>query len=123
MASETQAGRWAVVLAAVVGAFFLVQRLIADDSLWDSFIKGAAAAFAVMLLIGVGRRFWRGDKVESAEAPGGWKVSFARAALRPFRVLEERLDAQMKTVNDRIRAVEEDVRVLKESTPADEKQE
>jgi hypothetical protein len=123
VASEIKAGRAFVGLAAAVGTFFFIQRLIGDDSLWDAFIKGAGAAFAVMILSGVARRFWKGERVESAQGPGGWGMTFARATLRPFRVLEERLDAQMRAVNDRIRLVEEDVRELKGPAAGSDRQE
>lgn len=123
MDSETTAGRGAVIAAGSVAVFFFAQRLIADDSLYASFIKAAIAAFAVMVIVATGRRLWQGDTVGGAQAPGGWGLSFARATLRPLRTLETRVNEQMTAMNDRMLATEEEVAQLKGSAPGPETEE
>jgi hypothetical protein len=119
VASETNVGRWAVIAAALVGGFFFVQRLIADDPLYTAFIKGMGGAFAVMVVVGTARRFWRGDKVSGAQGPG-FGLNFARAALRPLRTLDERVNQQMNAMSGRVDVLERDVGGLKESAPQPE---
>jgi hypothetical protein len=123
VASEAKAGRSIVVGALALGIFFFVQALATNNALFRSFVNGAVAAFAVMVLGGAGRRLWRGDRVEGAQAPGGWGLTFARATLRPFRALEQRITKQMDVVNDRLFALEEEIAALKGSPRESETEE
>src|SRR5438034_2393320 len=118
MASEMQAGRAMVVIAAITGLLFFILGVVGDDSLFRAFGKGALSAFAVMVLGGTARRFWRGSTVESAQGPGGWGLNFARATLRPLLTLERRVDQQMAAVNERLTAIEEEVTILRGTAPA-----
>jgi hypothetical protein len=124
VASEVRVGRALVVVAGVLGLFFFVQALVTDNALFRSFINGAVAAFAVMVLGGVGRRLWRGAEVAGAQAPGGWGLNFfAKATLRPIQALEERINRQMDALNVRLLGVEEQVAAFKGSTREPENKE
>ena len=68
---------------------------------------GLGGALAVMLVLGIGQRFWLGSEVEQ-----GWGIRFARATQRPLRVLEDRIDAQMRALNDRLLSVEQEIAEL-----------
>ncbi len=79
-----------------------MQRLAAtEDSLLRAFLAGCAAAVAVMVVAGVVQRFWGGDKLADATAPGGWGIGF-EAAEQAVAELNTRVDDQMTTLNDRL---------------------
>jgi hypothetical protein len=73
------AGRWFVCGGLVVGLFFGVQQAATGSSLYEAFLKGVAAAAAVMLLAGIAQRLFEGDKVQSAQLPGGAGAAFETA--------------------------------------------
>jgi hypothetical protein len=69
-----------------------------ERTLYRSFMESAIAAFATMVLIGTGTRFWHRGQVGEVSAPGG----VAQATRRPLRILVEGLTGQMDTVNQRL---------------------
>ncbi len=86
----------------LVGIAFFVQRLAAtQDSLLRAFLAGCGAAVAVMVVAGVVQRFWGGEKLADATAPGGWGIGF-EAAEQAVAELNTRVDDQMTTLNDRL---------------------
>lgn len=90
-----------VAVAGVIGLAFFVGLAIQPQPLFDAFVKGAIAAFVTMAVGSFGYRIRRGAQVDEMEA-GGFRVKLARAARRPIRVLEERVDVQMRQINDRL---------------------
>jgi hypothetical protein len=74
-----------------------------------------------MVVGGVAQRFWGGAQVaEASGGPSGLGLRFIQVTRRPLRLLVERLDEQLETVNRRLATVEEDVEILKRALrPAD----
>lgn len=113
-------GRWIAVGGALVGAAFLVQRLVAtQDSLLQAFLAACAAAFAIMAVAGVFQRFWGGSKLTDATAPGGWGIGFSTTQ-KALGELNLRVDEQMTTLNDRLYDLEKVV--FKNGSDADEEE-
>jgi hypothetical protein len=83
---------------------------------------GIGAAFGVMVVLGTAQRFWAGSQVEEAHAPGGWGIRFAGTTRRALRLLERRVDTQMREINDRLLEIEEAVQRLQsaDASPATE---
>jgi uncharacterized coiled-coil protein SlyX len=77
---EWPAGRWFVWIGLAVGVFFGVQLAATGSSLYEAFLKGVAATAAVMVLAGLAQRLYEGDKVHSAQLPGGAGAEFETAA-------------------------------------------
>jgi hypothetical protein len=102
-------GRWIVVAASLVGIVFLAWGLTHSTTLFRSFLMGIGAAFGVMVVAGTAHRFWGGGQIEEAQAPGGWGLRFAGTTRRALRLLEERVDTQMREINDRLYEIEENV--------------
>ena len=90
--------------------------------MYRSFLMGLGAALAVMVVLGIAQRFWRGSQIEEAGA-AGLGIRFARATRRPIRVLEERVDTQMRLLNDRLFEVERELAELRRALPPTEEDE
>ncbi len=73
------AGRWFVYSGLVVGLFFGIQQAATGTTLYAAFLKGAAAAALVMVGGGFAQRLHEGDKMESAQLPGGAGAQFESA--------------------------------------------
>lgn len=116
-----QFGRWLVIVAGAIGLFFLLFQLaVGDHSLYGSFLEGAVASLATMVLGGTGQRYWGRAKLEEVSGPGGWGMKFAKATRRSLRVAVDGLLDQMDAVNARLLSLEEDVAALKGDPPAQE---
>jgi hypothetical protein len=113
-------GRSIVGVASLVGAaFFLRQLLSQDEDLYASFLKGMAATFAVMVLLGTAQQFWRDKKVNQAQGPGGaGGVTFedeTKATQQAVDALNTRVTEQMGDVNQRLYDLESAVFKANES--------
>jgi hypothetical protein len=93
--------RWIAVTGGAGGLGYLAVRLTERQAFFVSFIEAGAIAFVAMVVLSTGQNFWRGDRLEEAQAPGGWMVRF-RPARRVVGLLEQRLDSQMTAVNQRL---------------------
>jgi len=60
-----------VFLGLLVGLFFAVQQVAMGGRLYDAALKGIGVAAAVMVLAGFSQRLYAGDKLQSAQLPGG----------------------------------------------------
>jgi hypothetical protein len=96
-----------------VGIGFFVQQLVGGGSLFRAFLEGAIGSFALMQLLGVGHRLWRGGRVAEADAPGGWRLRFVDSTRRTIRILDEHAVTQLAELNARLSALERDVMELK----------
>jgi hypothetical protein len=101
-------GRWVVIAAAIIGTLFLIIELLGHAHLYSAFWRACVAALLAMAALGVGERFWGGDKLTSADA-GGVGVGFDEAtedavekAEKVVTELNARLNAQMTAINERL---------------------
>jgi hypothetical protein len=79
-----------------VGVFFAVQQAATGSPLYEAFLKGVGAAAAVMVLAGLAQRLYAGDKMKTAQLPGGAGAGFetAEAATKTRQGVEQ--------LNDRV---------------------
>jgi hypothetical protein len=84
-------GRWFVAVGILVGMAFGVQQAASGNDLYVAFLKGVGAAAALMVLASVAQRLWEGDRVESAQLPGGAGAQFepVEAATKTRESVEE----------------------------------
>jgi hypothetical protein len=107
MARGRRSGRAIATVGLTTGATFLVGQLLAGDRALGALMKASLAALAVMAVGGVAEAFWRGDRLEEAEA-GGLRVRFGRAG-RAVSELDRRLAAYVEDVNRRVYTLEQAV--------------
>ena len=84
-----------------MGVAFLVIGLANGGRLLGTFLGAATAAAATMIVLGIGEGFWRRDKVDTAQGPGGWGIGFGQTK-KAVGKLNERVDTQMEEVNKRL---------------------
>ena len=108
-------GRKIVVVGVGVALVVLVQRLATGDSMYGALWRGLALGLLTLAFLGVVQRFWRGAMLKKASA-AGTSVEFEEKASRfgvvtgrSLRVLEDRLDAQMRALSERLLIVEQAV--------------
>jgi hypothetical protein len=73
------AGRWFVVGGLLVGAVFVVQQEATGAALYWAALKGLGLSAALMVLLGLAQRLWEGEKMQSAQLPGGAGAGFETA--------------------------------------------
>jgi hypothetical protein len=73
-----------------------------------------------MVVAGVFQRFWGGSKLTHATGPGGWGIGFG-VAKKALTELNQRVDDQMTTLNERLYDLEKVV-FKNDSTDADEEE-
>lgn len=103
-------GKAAVVPALVVSSAYLVIRLLEGAAFFGIVMRALAMAFGFMVVIATALKYWRGDDVEEAEI-AGQRLRFGRAR-KAVGVLEQRVDAQMTAINQRLYDLE--TRVFKD---------
>jgi hypothetical protein len=107
--TDLEQARWVAVLGVVAFAAVFVASLIQDEKIANAYALGLGSGVGTMILLGVATRFWSGARVKDAGVPGGGTVSLedaAEAARKPIAVLEDRVNAQMVKINDRLGALE-----------------
>ena len=67
----SRAGRWIVLVAAVLAAAVMATEIAAGASLFTALAKSAAAAVGVMALAGIALRLLEGAAVSGVQLPGG----------------------------------------------------
>jgi TolA-binding protein len=86
-----------------VGVFFATQQAGTGAPLYEAFLKGVGAAAAVMVLAGLAQRLHAGDKVESAQLPGGAGAAFETAeAATKTRLSIEQLNERVTTQSEQM---------------------
>jgi len=87
-----------VVTGLAVGAFLGIQQAATSSSLYEAFLKGVGAAAAMMLLLGIAQRLYEGDRMKSAQLPGGAGAQFetAEAATKTRESVEQLNDRLTK---------------------------
>jgi hypothetical protein len=117
-------GRRILGVAALVGVAFFIRQLLAQkEDLYPAFLKGAGAAFVVMVLLGTAQQFWRNKKVTQAQGPGGTGgLTFGdetKATQKAVDDVNTRVTKQMGDVNKRLYDLES--AVFKPSEQGDDK--
>lgn len=96
-------GRWFVLGGFALGGFFLVQQVATGSELYVAFLKGIGAAAAGMVLAGLAQRLWRGDKMQSAQLPGGPGAQFEpEEAAAKTREGVDQLNTRVTTQSEQI---------------------
>ena len=85
----------------------LVLALAGGQPAYLAFGAGLIVAVVAMVAFGLGRSFWAGAEVREASA-GPASVKLADAAEDPIRTLNERVDAQVSELEERIYALEQE---------------
>ena len=97
-------GRSNVTIAALGGAGALVDGLVDRHAVVPSFLEACATTLAIMAVLGIGQRLWKGAKVENANIAGtGLGLSDEESG-----VVEE-LKVAVAAVNDRVGELTHDV--------------
>jgi hypothetical protein len=106
MSAVLRPRRWIVVIGILAGALIFGAQLARHETLVRALSEGLGIDLATMVVCGVSARFWRGDDLEEASL-GGAGVGFKDAA-EPIRTVNERVDAQVSELEERIYALEEE---------------
>jgi hypothetical protein len=67
----SRAGRWTVLVAALLATAVLATELTGGASLFAALAKAAGAAIATMAATGIALRLWTGAAVAGVQLPGG----------------------------------------------------
>jgi hypothetical protein len=109
-------GRWIVIISAAVAVFWFAQGTLgAHTSAYWAFIEGVGAGCLLMVALGSGQRYWRGDKQRRAEisASGTVAQEFGEASEESVATVDDKMNDLFTVVNDRLAALER--RVFAES--------
>jgi hypothetical protein len=103
----------------IVGLVVFVGSLAISEPFPRAVLEGLGAAFLAMLVCGVGKRFGGGGEVSKATAAPP-AVEFVEAAQEPIRAVNERVDAQVGEIEERLYALEKEVAKNEGSDELDE---
>ncbi|MDQ6744753.1 MAG: hypothetical protein M3Z27_01845 [Actinomycetota bacterium] len=86
-----------------VGLFFAVQQTATGVTLYGAVLKGIGVATAVMVLAAFSQRLYAGDKLQSAQLPGGAGGTFETAeAAKKTRESVEELNDRLTTLTEQM---------------------
>jgi len=96
-------GRWFVLGALAVAAFFFVEQALVGSVVYAAFLKAIGAGAAVMVLLGLGQRLWEGERMQGGQLPGGAGAQFEAAeAAGKTRESIERLNQRVTSQSERM---------------------
>jgi type VI protein secretion system component VasK len=99
--------RTVIVATAVTAAAFLYVLLHRHDDAYAAFTRALLAGGSTMVVLGVAERFWRGAKVKKAGmSETGPILEFEDHIARAVAEINERMNEQIATINDRLFDVE-----------------
>ncbi len=121
MSWQLRAGRWIPVAGFALGLVVFAAALVGDEPFPRAVIEGLLAAFGTMAVCGVATRFWAGSEVSKANL-GTAGMEFAEAAEEPIRAVNERVDKQVSSVEERLYALEQESERRQRSDDVDKSQ-